>query len=227
LNSNLHPPRGVARAFTLVELLVVVGIIATLIALLLPTLGTARGQAQAVACRSNLRQIMLATQLYAHDHKVFVGFLPGSDRKQLLFPYLKQGRANADVEPGQVWNCPSNTQLDREASYGFNTNLNFVKYAKIRRWSETIGVADAGLLDTGGPSLTTHLWPPGRLPASNSIRPNPRHRGKSVNWGFVDGHVESSPMVEPYYPGPVGAWAGNGVTDPSNPNYKDRLWDLQ
>lgn len=71
-------------AFTLVELLVVVAIIATLMAVLLPSLNKAREQARSVVCMNNLKQIGLAQVAYASD---FVWFAPGIAGDNTIYHY--------------------------------------------------------------------------------------------------------------------------------------------
>ena len=60
-------------AFTLVELLVVVGIVAILVALLMPALTLARDAADRAKCLANLRSMAQAAHMHAHDHK---GYMP-------------------------------------------------------------------------------------------------------------------------------------------------------
>ncbi len=62
------------RGFTLVELLVVIGIIALLISILLPSLNRAREAARQVKCMSNMRQVVGAMVQFANEHK---GWMPG------------------------------------------------------------------------------------------------------------------------------------------------------
>jgi len=84
-------------AFTLVELLVVIGIIAVLIAVLLPALGRARKQSQAVACMSNMRQLGTGLVMFTGEHR---GFLPKAwfnARPYVTLPTA--GPGGRDVQP--------------------------------------------------------------------------------------------------------------------------------
>src|SRR5688500_4905484 len=132
---------GRRHAFSLVELLVVVGIIAILIGILLPVVTKARVAAQRVACRAQLADINRLFQMYLNDSRSRlprVNTLPSlapplNDAPsivQLLEPYTKTATA--------VWRCPSDriitetpgtppgfgTYFDREqSSYRYNPML--------------------------------------------------------------------------------------------------------
>jgi prepilin-type N-terminal cleavage/methylation domain-containing protein len=74
--SSLRQRRRAVRAFTLIEILVVVAIIALLVAILLPSLSRARENARAAVCSSNGHQMGLALQMYTSVNK----FTPGHHR---------------------------------------------------------------------------------------------------------------------------------------------------
>ena len=67
--TQIHVKKG---GFTLIELLVVISIIALLMAILMPVLQKAKGAAKAVMCKSNMRQIGVAADLYANAHDSYV-----------------------------------------------------------------------------------------------------------------------------------------------------------
>src|SRR5690348_17671107 len=99
------------RGFTLVELLVVIGIIALLVSILLPALNKAREDAKRVRCLSNQRQLVMAWQMYASDNK---GKIVGSNTPT----YTTQGPDGRGwwnwAAAGNGLDCLSNGKLRSE-----------------------------------------------------------------------------------------------------------------
>jgi prepilin-type N-terminal cleavage/methylation domain-containing protein/prepilin-type processing-associated H-X9-DG protein len=230
-----HPPRR--RAFTLVELLVVIAVIAVLAALLLPALSKAKATAQATACLNNLRQWGLATQVYVADNDDYLpregtnanpqaaaGDLNPNNKAwyiQLpqtmnLPPYLNMPwRTNpaADVS-GTVWLCPSNPRRC-DAS----TLKNNLFHYCLNDGFDGVGAKDHTDIKLSAipvaPVSVVWLFDSKNLPAWGSV--NYAHtnlHGKGANFVFLDGHAKRF-NVSAYRDS-----AGNVIT-----NNPEMVWD--
>ena len=195
--------------FTLIELLVVIAIIAILAALLMPSLQSARGRAQGMACASNGKQLGMIYLFYAEDYNSYLpcldnlrgGFTPAGESISaknwldgvVLF-YLS--RENASKEPVKVLRCPQeDSKEDITTNYGLNyriatDNGRGLKISSLASQSKAaMLVENYGHLCYGHDVINakqTHV--------TSNIGPNRapyfRHNKRAVVI-FADGHVES------------------------------------
>jgi prepilin-type N-terminal cleavage/methylation domain-containing protein len=131
LEKSAIVPSVSGRAFSLIELLTVIGIIGILSALLLPALARAKNGARSVACIGNLHQIGLALNIYVQDNRdrlpICVGYLPS--QMPLLPPITTTLFPNQRTN--QVFLCPADPSIFQQelTSYEWNFWLNGAPYS--------------------------------------------------------------------------------------------------
>ncbi len=186
-------------AFTLIELLVVIAIVALLIGLLLPALGSARGSARAVVCLSQLREMGIASQLFAEandgrfprsTHADGVN-IPGS----WMFTLQNYGLSS------EIRHCPSDRlrqELARPLSYATNDYLDqsrFSRPAQLEFPSSTVFSGETeeavGFIDHFHASLTPWSTPE-HVQAEMAVL---RH-SSACNLLHCDGHAAGMPWAE-------------------------------
>jgi prepilin-type N-terminal cleavage/methylation domain-containing protein/prepilin-type processing-associated H-X9-DG protein len=178
------------RAFSLVELLVVLGIIALLVGILMPALHRARQQAQSVACRANLQQIGQSLLIYANDNGGWMfppsnGPLDGRPKEQ-YWPCL--------VFKPPVWNppvlrCPADVDPVLECSYTLNK---YLKAYQIRYHSKNLGSKNSSTVIVMGEKRSNvegYYLDPGEY----DLVVEPFRHGLSLksNYLYLDLHVDN------------------------------------
>lgn len=209
------------RAFTLVELLVVVGIIGLLMSLLLPALSKARKAASAAKCLANMRSMQIAHLMYVGENRgqlIQAGFSHGGhsiDEQGGWFTTLQKFYqapllARCPMDDSLHWDQPlTDGGVLRRTSYGINNFLDFelipwggpyIKIDKIPRASATIQFVEMAYDGEFAVADHPHVenWV-GLNPASIAARhlqisshSGPPRSPKSIaHYGFLDGHAES------------------------------------
>ncbi|HRZ87794.1 MAG TPA: prepilin-type N-terminal cleavage/methylation domain-containing protein [bacterium] len=173
--------RRADSGFTLVELLTVVGIIVVLMALLIPSIYTAREKAKQAKCASNMRQLLIGLNLFEQENKSFPVFSNNGSLITNLSPAKSSGKP-IYIDNYDVYHCPNHRYLANEHYSGEGHQTCYM-------------CNDGGHFPEGGLSADhpdfvisqTVLLIDSINDAGASTEP--RHAGGS-NLGFADGHVE-------------------------------------
>ena len=134
------------NAFSLVELVVVVGIVAVLVALLMPALSRARAEANRVACMSNLRQLLQAQLMYVAE-----------SRGHLTYPNWGHDRASADTVWPVGWLYAQGQLSDPPAPSDVKGGALFRYLGDARVYRCPLHPADAVSSSTGTDRLTSYI----------------------------------------------------------------------
>ncbi|MGV3720995.1 MAG: DUF1559 domain-containing protein [Actinomycetota bacterium] len=202
-----------SKGFTLIELLVVIAIIAILAAILFPVFAKAREAARSTSCKSNLKQIGLAVNMYKQDYDEQLAFhvngqtswvWAGNGATYWGFNYLPYTKNQA------LWACPSaKTPETKFNSYGLSGFLDGsattpgISDAAVTQPSGTILAHDSweSRMDDNGDMLCISSGYTENLKQSNDIRYKTeawRH-SDTCNVLFFDGHVKAFTR-SPSYP---------------------------